>query len=162
METMAAEYWLDDAAWAAIEPLLPRNQPGARRVDDRRVISSIMHVLRSGCRWEDYPAIYGPPTTIYNRWNRWSARGLWMRIFHALARRLDGPALDRRRHARGRQGLPQAQGEKSTPTVVRRPPRLPAEVLPATHACPKPTCRIVSITGTPNTLFNKGRDIPCW
>ena len=82
---MAAEYWLDDAAWAAIEPLLPRNQPGARRVDDRRVISGIVHVLRSGCRWKDCPAIYGPPTTIYNRWNRWSARGLWMRIFHALA-----------------------------------------------------------------------------
>ena len=85
MGTMAAEYWLDDAAWAAIEPLLPRNQPGARRVDDRRVISGIVHVLRSGCRWKDCPAIYGPPTTIYNRWNRWSGRGLWMRIFHALA-----------------------------------------------------------------------------
>jgi transposase len=85
MGTMAAEYWLDHAAWAAIEPLLPRNQPGARRVDDRRVISGIAHVLRSGCRWKDCPAIYGPPTTIYNRWNRWSGRGLWMRIFHALA-----------------------------------------------------------------------------
>jgi transposase len=85
METMAAEYCLDDAVWAAIEPLLPRNQPGARRVDDRRVISGIVHVLRSGCRWKDCPAIYGPPTTIYNRWNRWSGRGLWMRIFQALA-----------------------------------------------------------------------------
>jgi len=85
METMAAEYWLDDAAWAVIEPLLPRNQPGARRVDDRRVISGIVHVLRSGCRWKDCPAVYGPPTTVYNRWNRWSGRGLWMRIFQALA-----------------------------------------------------------------------------
>ena len=82
---MATEYWLDDAAWEAIEPLLPRNQPGARRVDDRRIISGIVHVLRSGCRWKDCPAIYGPPTTVYNRWNRWSGRGLWMRIFHALA-----------------------------------------------------------------------------
>ena len=33
--------WLSDGAWAAIEPHLPKNQPGARRVDDRRVISGI-------------------------------------------------------------------------------------------------------------------------
>jgi transposase len=52
---MAGEFWLSDRAWAAIEPLLPKNQPGARRVDDRRVISGIIHVLRSGCRWQDCP-----------------------------------------------------------------------------------------------------------
>ena len=80
---MTDEYWLDDRAWAAIEPLLPRNRAGARRVDDRRVISGI--VLRSGCRWKDCPAVYGPHTTIYNRWNRWSAQGLWTRLFQALA-----------------------------------------------------------------------------
>ena len=43
-------FWLSDEAWAAIEPHLPKNQPGARRVDDRRVISGIVHVLKSGCR----------------------------------------------------------------------------------------------------------------
>lgn len=48
---MAHEFWLSDKQWAAIEPCLPRNQPGARRVDDRRVLSGIIHVLRSGCRW---------------------------------------------------------------------------------------------------------------
>jgi len=72
---MAGEYWLSDRAWAAIEPLLPTNQPGARRVDDRRVISGIIHVLRSGCRWQDCPSVYGPATTIYNRFNRWSHWG---------------------------------------------------------------------------------------
>jgi transposase len=39
---------------------LPKNQPGARRVDDRRVISGIFHVLKSGCRWCDCPADYVP------------------------------------------------------------------------------------------------------
>ncbi len=108
---MAAEYWLDDAAWTAIAPLLPRNQPGARRVDDRRVISGIVHVLRSGCRWKDCPAIYGPPTTIYNRWNRWSGRGLWMRIFYALAdtrpadvAMIDSSAVKAQRASAGGQG----------------------------------------------------------
>jgi hypothetical protein len=31
----------------AIGPLLPQNQPGARRTDDRRVISGIVHVLKN-------------------------------------------------------------------------------------------------------------------
>ena len=82
---MANECWLSDAQWAAIDPLLPKNRPGARRVDDRRVISGIVHVLRAGCRWQDCPSCYGPPTTIYNRFHRWSARGLWQKLFRALA-----------------------------------------------------------------------------
>ena len=52
---MANEFWLSEQQWSVIEPLLPRNQPGARRVDDRRVISGIIHVLKAGCRWEDCP-----------------------------------------------------------------------------------------------------------
>jgi len=77
-------YWLSDVEWAAIQPHLPSGRRGARRVDDRRVISGIMHMLRSGGRWKDCPAVYGPYTTIYNRWNRWSRQGVWERIFYAL------------------------------------------------------------------------------
>jgi transposase len=77
-------FWLSDDAWAAIDPHLPKNQPGARRVDDRRVISGILHVLKTGCRWRDCPAEYGPHTTIYNRFNRWSRRRVWMNILEAL------------------------------------------------------------------------------
>jgi transposase len=67
---MANEFWLSDAQWAAIEPLLPKNRPGARRVDDRRVISGIVHVLKVGCRWQDCPARYGPPTTCQSALKR--------------------------------------------------------------------------------------------
>ena len=79
-----ALFWLSDEAWAAIEPHLPRNQPGARRVDDRRVISGILHVLKVGCRWCDCPADYGPATTVCNRFNRWSRRGFWLKLLDAL------------------------------------------------------------------------------
>ena len=82
---MSRLFWLSDTQWAAIEPHLPKNQPGARRVDDRRVISGIIHVLRTGCRWCDCPAEYGPPTTIYNRFNRWSRRRFWTGLLEALA-----------------------------------------------------------------------------
>jgi transposase len=82
---MAHLFWLSDKAWEAIEPHLPRGLPGKPRVDDRRVISGILHVLKTGCRWRDVPAAYGPPTTIYNRFTRWSYRGIWQRMFERLA-----------------------------------------------------------------------------
>jgi transposase len=81
---MAGEFWLSDGQWVAIEPLLPKNQPGAHRQDDRRILSGIIHVLKVGCRWQDCPAFYGPSTTVYNRFNRWSHRGIWQRLFNAL------------------------------------------------------------------------------
>lgn len=82
---MARLFWLSDRAWASLEPHLPRGKPGKPRVDDRRVISGILHVLKTGCRWRDVPPEYGPPTTIYNRFNRWSRRGLWQRLFEQVA-----------------------------------------------------------------------------
>ena len=82
---MSDLFWLSDEAWAAIERHLPRNQPGARRVDDRRVISGILHVLKIGCRWRDVPPEYGPAKTIYNRYHRWSRRRIWQRIFEKMA-----------------------------------------------------------------------------
>ena len=54
---------------------------GAHRVDDRRMISGIMHMLQSGARWRDCPAEYGPYTTVYNRFNRWSRQGIWLDDF---------------------------------------------------------------------------------
>lgn len=85
-------YWLSDREWQRIEPHLPRDVRGKARVDDRRVISGIVHVLRSGCRWCDCPPEYGPPTTIYNRFVRWARRGVWENLFRALAG--DGRSLE--------------------------------------------------------------------
>jgi transposase len=79
-----ALYWLSDAEWSRIEPLMPRGRRGAHRVDDRRVISGIVHMLRSGARWRDCPPAYGPYTTIYNRFNRWSRQGIWFEMFERL------------------------------------------------------------------------------
>lgn len=78
-------YQLSDEAWALMRPHLPSGKPGKPRVDDRRVISGILHVLKTGCRWRDVPAEYGPATTIYNRYHRWSGRGIWQRMFEGVA-----------------------------------------------------------------------------
>ena len=82
---MAHLFWLSDETWAVIEPHLPHGKPGKPRVDDRRVISGILHVLKTGCRWRDVPSAYGPASTIYNRYNRWARRGLWQRLFERVA-----------------------------------------------------------------------------
>ena len=82
---MAHPFWLSEAQWARLEPLLPQDVRGVPRVDDRRVISGIIHVLRSGCRWPDAPPSYGPRKTLYNRFVRWTGRSIWQRVFEALA-----------------------------------------------------------------------------
>ena len=78
-------FWLTKAQFARLRPLLPTDTRGKPRVDDRRVISGIVHVLKSGARWIDAPAIYGPRKTLYNRFVRWAAKGVWIDIFRALA-----------------------------------------------------------------------------
>ena len=78
-------FWLSDEQFSRLSPLLPNKSRGVPRVDDRRVISGIVHVLKSGGRWVDAPAVYGPRKTLYNRFVRWAAKGVWMDVFQALA-----------------------------------------------------------------------------
>lgn len=56
---------LSDAQMRRIEPYFPLSH-GVPRVDDRRVLSGIIFVLRNGLRWRDAPKEYGPHKTIYN------------------------------------------------------------------------------------------------
>ena len=66
---------------------------GVPRVDDRRVVSGIIYVIRNGLQWKDAPAGYGPPKTLYNRFIRWSMMGVFDRIFSGLAG--EGPKPER-------------------------------------------------------------------
>ena len=43
---MADFFWFSDSQWSRIEPLLPVNGKGARRVDDRRVTPGNAHDMR--------------------------------------------------------------------------------------------------------------------
>ena len=78
-------FWLTDEQFSRLAPLLPTDTRGKPRVDDRRVISGIVHVLKSGGRWVDAPEAYGPRKTLYNRFVRWADKGVWINVFHALA-----------------------------------------------------------------------------
>ncbi len=79
------EVWLlSEAQMRRIEPYFPLSH-GIPRVDDRRIVSGIIFVIRNGLRWRDAPAAYGPHKTIYNRFIRWSRLGVFNRIFAELA-----------------------------------------------------------------------------
>ena len=76
--------WLSEAQMRRIEPYFPLSH-GVPRVDDRRIVSGIIFVIRNGLRWRDAPKEYGPHKTIYNRFIRWSRLGVFNRIFAGLA-----------------------------------------------------------------------------
>ena len=81
---------LTDEEWAIIQPLLPNKPRGVPRVDDRRVINGILWRFRTGAPWRDVPERYGPRTTLYNRFVRWRAAGVWDRILAAVSEAYDG------------------------------------------------------------------------
>jgi len=80
-----SDLWmLSEAQMHRIELYFPLSH-GIPRVDDRRIVSGIIFVIRNGLRWRDAPTGYGPHKTIYNRFIRWSRLGVFNKIFAALA-----------------------------------------------------------------------------
>jgi transposase len=109
---MTKLYWMSDAEWACLEPLLPRGRRGAHRVDDRHGVSGIIHALNSGAHGRDCPSAYRPIITVYTRFNRWRRPRLWLAMFEAVTglsglyrdSHLDSAPIKARRSARGGQG----------------------------------------------------------
>ncbi len=138
---MSGMFWLNDVQWAKLEALLPVYVRGIRRGDDRKIISGIIHVLRSGCRWSEAPGEYGPRKTLYNRFIRWANRGSWQQIFATLAATggppaealLDSTHVKAHRSAAGGNG-----GRKNRPSVC-----LVAGGIPnATSSATRKGCRV--------------------
>ena len=88
---MADLFLLSEAQMRRIERYFPLSH-GIARVDDRRVISGIVFVIRNGLRWRDAPGEYGPHNTIYNRFVRWSRLGVFNKTFAELARKAGKPS----------------------------------------------------------------------
>jgi len=87
---MSDLYWLTDEQMERLRPFFLKSY-GRPRVDDRRVLSGIIFVNRNGLRWRDAPREYGSHKTFYNRWERWSAMGIFIRMMDGLAAGQEGP-----------------------------------------------------------------------
>ena len=138
-------FWLTKEQFAKIAPHLPTDTRGKERVDDRRVISGIVHVLKSGGRWADVPTeVYGPKKTLYNRFVRWAAKGVWTGLFEALASAggppaqvlIDSSAVRAHRCASGAKG-----GSRAKPLAARVAGARPRSTRsPTSSAARSPSC----------------------
>jgi transposase len=87
---MSDLFLLTKSQFSRIRPYFPLAH-GVQRVDDLRVISGIIYVIKHGLQWKDAPKEYGPYKTLYNRFIRWSRMGVFNRIFAALAGKAGTP-----------------------------------------------------------------------
>ena len=117
---------LSDEDWALLEPLLPKSRKRAR-IDDHKIMNAIFYVLRTGMPWRNLPARYGPYTTAYNRFNRWSRRSIWKRVFDQLASKsrdslylIDSTIVKAHRAASGAKGGSKIRRSASVAAVAPR------------------------------------------
>ena len=87
---MSDLFYLTSDQFERIKRHLPYSH-GNPRVDDMRVISGIIFVLKRGLQWRDAPAAYGPHKTLYTRFVRWSRKGVFDKIFAALVEEAGPP-----------------------------------------------------------------------
>lgn len=82
---------LSDAQWARVEAFLEADytvgEPGH---DDRNFIEAVLWWRRTGVPWRDLPTEFGRWKTVFNRFDRWSKKGKWDRLFAALRTDVDG------------------------------------------------------------------------
>jgi transposase len=127
MEVVMSRHDLTDFEWSVIEPLLPRKSRGVPRVDDRRVLNGIFWRFRTGSPWADIPERYGPHTTCYNRFVRWSYAGIWDKLLTAMTEACDGDiVMIDSSHVRVHQhgAAPKKRTRKPPPTALWAAPEV--------------------------------------
>lgn len=80
---MSTLFYLSREQLARIKPYFPLSH-GVPRVDELRIVSGIIYVIKHGLQWKDAPREYGPHKTLYNRFIRWSRLGIFNKIFMEL------------------------------------------------------------------------------
>src|SRR5580765_6732355 len=87
---LMAKPLLPDELWELIEPLLPPHPPqpkgGRPFLDDRKVLTGIIFVLKTGIPWEDLPQEMGCGCgmTCWNYLQAWQRAGVWQRLHEIL------------------------------------------------------------------------------
>jgi transposase len=95
MGTMAKPL-VSDELWELVEPLIPRVErryryPGRKRIDDRKVLTGILFVLKTGIAWESLPQELGCGSgmTCWRRLQEWQQAGVWQALHELLLARLE-------------------------------------------------------------------------
>lgn len=96
MPVTSPAYRLSDRQYDEIKDLLPANhRRGGQWKDHRTMIDGILWALSDGGRWRNVPKEFGPWQSVYDRFSRWTRRGLWDKILRRLqARKMAGGDID--------------------------------------------------------------------
>jgi len=83
--------WLRDDQFERIAALLPGKvtDPGRTAANNRLFVEAVLWIARTGSPWRDLPPQFGPWNSVYQRFARWSRRGIWHRVFARLAKDAD-------------------------------------------------------------------------
>lgn len=84
---MRHRHELTDAQWQRIEPLLrgKASDPGRTAADNRLFVNAVLYVLKTSIPWADLPERFGKFNTVWKRYDRWCAAGVWERVGRALS-----------------------------------------------------------------------------
>ena len=94
-EAMGIEekYCLSQQEWERIEPLLPRQKKrpkgGRPPMDDRKAMTAILYVLRTGCQWKALPRSLGAGSTVHQRFQEWVGAKVFKKMWKAGLLELD-------------------------------------------------------------------------
>lgn len=82
-----ARHELRDDQWDRIGDLLPGKASDAGRTaqDNRKFVDAVLWIARTGSHWRELPPEFGNWNSVFVRYNRWSEKGVWERLFEALA-----------------------------------------------------------------------------
>ena len=83
---MKRRHELTDLQWQQVKDLLPgkSTDPGRTAGYNRLFFNAVLFVLKTGIPWADLPHRYGKPNTVWKRFDRWCANGVWERVFREL------------------------------------------------------------------------------
>jgi len=80
-----ARHALSDEQWEQLSEHLPKTRPGPQaKRGDRLFIDAVLYRAKTGIPWRDLPERFGPWKSVFNRFDNWSKKGLWERLFKAL------------------------------------------------------------------------------
>jgi len=84
---MRRRHELTDEQWQRIRGHLPgkAGDPGRTAADNRLSVNAVIYVLKTGIPWDDPPERFGKPNSVWKRYDRGCASGVWQRIAKALS-----------------------------------------------------------------------------
>ena len=114
---------LSDEQWGKVSGLIigRPDQRGSTGRDNRMFVEGVLWIVRTGSPWRDLPETFGEWNSVFRRFSRWSAKGVWQRIFTAMSDDpdfeyliVDSTIVRAHQHASGAKG-----GLKIRPSAAR-------------------------------------------